>query len=120
MPLRSDKDYREFSSSELPAVVVANVPSTPVSDSESVRREHFSSFSSQQFGAVMRRNQASPTAGSPHAGGQIIASRANTEDPGAVRDSPTSPIKLSSLGLIKEGPGGEMYIVDSNQAHKDE
>lgn len=124
VPATTDTDYQAFSSSEIPPEVLANVPSTH-SGSLAARQERFHNMnlSGHQYGAMMRRNNYH----SLHSLRSPLSARAPDEVPhdfsnGAKSISETgdnSPVKLCSLGRIREGTDGEMYIVESKETEKD-
>ena len=107
VPAISDTNYRDFSSDELPSLVAA--PS-PESESKSMRQQ-FASLGSQQFGAFMRRSvMVQPSA--------VMTDADDLKD--SKKDGSDAPmVKLSSLGRIREGGNGEMYIVESTETDKD-
>lgn len=117
LPVPTDTDFREFSSSELPLMVVTTAP-TPQSDTKSDCHEHFVSMSSLQAGAVMRRNMTvSPNVAARGTDGPFTPLSTVEKDTQKAGGSPF--IKLSSLGKIREGLDGEMYLVDNDETQKD-
>ena len=68
---------------------------------------------SQQFGALMRRSSiAIPTLQSPRSEAPQTVDE-NTEG------ADFNLVQLSSLGRIREGADGEMYIVEDGETAKD-
>jgi hypothetical protein len=121
VPAVTDANYRDFASgNERPQFVIAKAPSGE-SEARKLRRETFPSLRSQNFptlrnqqnGAVMRRMHTVQV--QDEAGVLLDEALPSEED-----DTPAlTPVRMSSLGRIREGANGEMYLIESKEADKD-
>lgn len=126
VPATTDTDYTGFSSNSLPPSLArspfAREISLQYSDEDPL--QSFRNSQQQQVGAVMRRNWMGSSTGTS------VLQRTDTSSPSSVAkrnvsstrsgDSSDGPsIKISSLGLIREGENGEKtYLFDELDAQK--
>lgn len=113
VPAGTDANERESPSrGELPQIVIPKGSNEEAPESKSPR-DGLPSRGSQQFGAVMRRSMMIM----PSANGLVQTEAEGLEEDSAdattIDDGTETAVKISSLGRIREGENGEMYILGS-------